>query len=474
MISIISNSGHVAHGIKEFVLDTQNDLENLPVDIQAGSKAYIIETGISYILNSQGEWSQDMSASGSGSGAPGAPGKDGKSAYQIAVDNGFNGTEAEWLLSLKGETGEQGPKGETGAQGETGPKGDTGAQGPQGETGAQGPQGEQGPKGDKGDSPTSEELMALINNAVNQKLFSGKAATVTDKEGIAAMIANDQPAVEIILNDDLNLTEPIIIPTGKKVTLDLGNNEIESGNVQAIVANGAGSELVLVGGSISSDANCTVYANDGGKVTIDGTTIVSTNDNCVGSRGAGSEVTINSGDLTGQEYGVLTIDGGDVIVNGGNIKGIDNFAIGGNGTPGRGGGDVTINGGTFEGHITSAGYMATAIYWPNEGTLTINGGTIVTDGAGIVQRGGTVNINAGVVIEPSDTPVNFETGKAGDSRNVVGRYAVVYDYNSKYPAYQTMQLNIADGAILTGIDGDLQVLPADAPGITDNRQNNGN
>lgn len=30
---------------------------------------------------------------------------DGKSAYQIAVDNGFVGTEAEWILSLKGENG---------------------------------------------------------------------------------------------------------------------------------------------------------------------------------------------------------------------------------------------------------------------------------------------------------------------------------------------------------------------------------
>lgn len=29
----------------------------------------------------------------------------GKSAYQIAVDNGFSGTEQEWLLSLKGEDG---------------------------------------------------------------------------------------------------------------------------------------------------------------------------------------------------------------------------------------------------------------------------------------------------------------------------------------------------------------------------------
>lgn len=32
----------------------------------------------------------------------GATGADGKSAYQIAVDNGFTGTEVQWLESLKG------------------------------------------------------------------------------------------------------------------------------------------------------------------------------------------------------------------------------------------------------------------------------------------------------------------------------------------------------------------------------------
>ena len=32
----------------------------------------------------------------------GPPGKDGKSAYEIAVSNGFEGTEQEWLESLKG------------------------------------------------------------------------------------------------------------------------------------------------------------------------------------------------------------------------------------------------------------------------------------------------------------------------------------------------------------------------------------
>lgn len=47
-------------------------------------------------------------------------GVNGKSAYEIAVENGFEGTEEEWLESLKGETGSQGPQGETGPAGANG------------------------------------------------------------------------------------------------------------------------------------------------------------------------------------------------------------------------------------------------------------------------------------------------------------------------------------------------------------------
>ena len=39
---------------------------------------------------------------------------DGKSAYEVAAKNGFEGSEAEWLASLKGEQGEKGEKGEKG------------------------------------------------------------------------------------------------------------------------------------------------------------------------------------------------------------------------------------------------------------------------------------------------------------------------------------------------------------------------
>ena len=43
----------------------------------------------------------------------------GKSAYEIAKENGFSGTEAEWLASLKGEPGSPGAKGNKGDPGAT-------------------------------------------------------------------------------------------------------------------------------------------------------------------------------------------------------------------------------------------------------------------------------------------------------------------------------------------------------------------
>ena len=47
----------------------------------------------------------------------------GKSAYEIAQENGFEGTEAEWIYSLKGEKGDRGDKGETGSDGLNGSDG---------------------------------------------------------------------------------------------------------------------------------------------------------------------------------------------------------------------------------------------------------------------------------------------------------------------------------------------------------------
>lgn len=83
------------------------------------------------------------------------PGKDGKSAYQVAVDNGFEGSESEWLASLKGAKGDKGTKGDPGEQGSPGADG---AKGDKGDSGTP------GTKGDKGDPgfPTEEQWNALV------------------------------------------------------------------------------------------------------------------------------------------------------------------------------------------------------------------------------------------------------------------------------------------------------------------------
>ena len=43
----------------------------------------------------------------------------GYSAYEVAVQEGYQGTEQEWLASLKGDTGNTGPTGADGADGTT-------------------------------------------------------------------------------------------------------------------------------------------------------------------------------------------------------------------------------------------------------------------------------------------------------------------------------------------------------------------
>lgn len=62
----------------------------------------------------QGQPGQDGVGTPGAPGNTGATGATGDSAYQLAVANGFIGTQPEWLLSLKGSKGD---KGDSGAQG---------------------------------------------------------------------------------------------------------------------------------------------------------------------------------------------------------------------------------------------------------------------------------------------------------------------------------------------------------------------
>lgn len=71
----------------------------------------------------------NIQISGGEGGGSGANGADGKSAYELAVQQGYSGTLNEWLNSLKGPQGPQGPAGESGVQGAQGVQGIQGVPG---------------------------------------------------------------------------------------------------------------------------------------------------------------------------------------------------------------------------------------------------------------------------------------------------------------------------------------------------------
>ena len=168
------------------------------------------------IVDADGETSATLH-----NGANGEKGTDGKSAYQIALEQGYQGSESDWLSSLKGDkgdkgnTGAKGNPGQDGAEGKSayaiavehgyedseekwllslkGEKGDTGERGEKGDTGLQGVPGEKGEKGDAG--VAGKDGFSPIANVV--KDGSVITITITDKSGTTTVTLTEGAAVDL-------------------------------------------------------------------------------------------------------------------------------------------------------------------------------------------------------------------------------------------------------------------------------------
>ena len=122
-------------------------------------------------------------------------GADGASAYEIAVENGYTGTEAEWLTSLKGQKGERGEKGEKGDTGEQGLQGIQGEKGEKGDTGAAGKDGMNGTDGRDGANGFSPTVIVTETS-------TGATITATDKNGTTtATVKNGKNAEAALWGD---------------------------------------------------------------------------------------------------------------------------------------------------------------------------------------------------------------------------------------------------------------------------------
>ena len=121
-------------------------------------------------------------------GDTGNRGADGKSAYEVALQNGFTGTEADWLTSLKGQKGDTGAKGERGEKGEPGEKGERGEKGDPGEKGEKGDTGTPGKDGVNGKDGTNgadgkNGADGYSPTATVTETDVGAVISITDKNG---------------------------------------------------------------------------------------------------------------------------------------------------------------------------------------------------------------------------------------------------------------------------------------------------
>ena len=184
-----------------------------------GSKALSLSTSTIYKLDSNNKWVAQSSSSGSSSGG-------GQSAYQIAVEYGFEGTVEEWLQSLNGKDGTDGTDGQTPTIGENGNwflgENDTGKPS-RGEKGEKGDSGEKGPAGANGKDGKSAYEIAIENG------FKG-----TEKEWLASLEGMDgfSPIiVENESNDDIIYKLDITTKTGTVTTPNLKGTDGVDGSV---------------------------------------------------------------------------------------------------------------------------------------------------------------------------------------------------------------------------------------------------
>ena len=164
---------------------------------------------------------------------------------------------------------------------------------------------------------------------------------------------------------------------------------------------------------------------------------------------AASTANIKGGKIETKGTPVFVRDpGATVNVSGGDLVGSGLACIAGNGTKGMGGTTINVSGGTLTANPYDDTSVACGIYHPNEGTLTITGGTInVNNGVGVLMRGGEMTMTGGEINATGDAT---RTGSVGDTNQKIGVSGVIFDRDANYPAVATTSIKIDGEAKVNG------------------------
>lgn len=275
-----------------------------------------------------------------------------------------------------------------------------------------------------------------------------------------AISAAPTGSIVVMLKDR---AEPAYGPQiGKNLTLDLNGKNltfssmtVDKGGNLTIKDSGTGGTYNGLG------SNYSIYVRKGGIFNLESGTLTNSS---TASGTSNVVIQVFGGDATTPVASTANIKGGKieskgtpvfvaypgatVNVSGGELVGNGLACIAGNGTEGQGGTTINVSGGTLTAAAADEASAACGIYHPNEGTLTITGGTInVAGGVGVLMRSGEMTMTGGEINATGDVS---RTGTVGDTNQKIGVSGVIFDRDANYPAVATTSIKIDGEAKVSG------------------------
>lgn len=248
----------------------------------------------------------------------------------------------------------------------------------------------------------------------------------------------------------------------KNVTLDLNGKNLTFSSMTVA----EGGNLTIKdsgnGGTYNgTSANYSVYVKRGGIFNLESGTLTNSSTNPktqnvvvrveggTAAEPVASTANIKGGKIVSKGTPVcVAYPGATVNVSGGDLVGSGLACIAGIGNKGQGGTTINVSGGTLTANPYDATSAACGIYHPNEGTLTITGGTInVNNGVGVLMRGGEMTMTGGEINATGDAT---RTGSVGDTNQKIGVSGVIFDRDANYPAVATTKIKIDGDAKVNG------------------------
>ncbi len=272
--------------------------------------------------------------------------------------------------------------------------------------------------------------IAVISKADNKTSYTAtisvEGGEFSDPSAMPYMTATTSTA-SVVLQQDLVVSSPIVVMG--KATLDL------NGKTLSAVSEG------WTASPYASSTSGLIMVRRGGHLTIEG---------------KGENSIIDA--LNVPASAIFMIDGNDandtankatLVVNGGIIRG-NRAAIYGNGN--RHGTDITINGGELSGNYENSNG---GIYHPQNGTLTITGGTVTGLLYGVEMRAGTLNISGGTVKATTGT---FKAEPNNSGSTITGAAVAASQHTTEQELSVTVSGGILEG-VMALYEADLQEEP---------------